>query len=108
MKKKNKHHWVIHTLDYHLKSTPISVAIDILVILSILLNIYNLFLSDKMDNSLNKMDSMLDLMNSTLQKNSVELDSHIKSTYPDILAAHMISMNGTQINSDNNATCTQP
>jgi len=65
MKKKNNHHWIINTLDQHLKSTPISVAIDILVILSILLNVYNLILSDKMDSSLNKMDSMLDLMNST-------------------------------------------
>ena len=65
MKKKNNHHWIINTLDQYLKSTPISVAIDILVILSILLNVYNLILSDKMDSSLNKMDSMLDLMNST-------------------------------------------
>jgi hypothetical protein len=106
--KKNKHHWLIHTLDSHLKSTPISVAIDILVILSILLNVYNLVLSDKMDNSLNKMDSMLDLMNSTLQKNSAELDSHIKSTYPNILAAHMISMNSSLMQSSNNDTCIQP
>ena len=108
MKKKNKHHWIIHTLDSHLKSMPISVAIDILVILSILLNIYNLILSDKMDSSLNKMDSMLDLMNSTLQKNSAELDSHIKSTYPDILAAHMAATSGMPINATNEDICTQP
>lgn len=61
-----------------------------------------------MDDSLNRMNSMLDLMNTTLQKNSAELDSHIRSTYPDILAAHMAATNGMPINATNEDICTQP
>jgi hypothetical protein len=104
MKKKT----LLHKVTKHIKSPPISAAIDILVILSIILSTYSLYQSYKMDAALNKMDSLLNLMNVTLKKNSDELDSHIKSTYPDILAAHMEAANGMPINSSDKGICTQP
>lgn len=105
MKKKNN---IIHRLAKHFKSPQMSVAIDILVILSITLNLYSLYQSTKMDTSLNKMDDMLDLMNQTLVKNVEDLDAHMKSTYPDILAAHMAAANGLPINATDEDICTKP
>jgi hypothetical protein len=85
-----------------------SIALDIFVILSILLNIYSLYLSYKTDSALNKMDSMMNLMNSTLQKNSAELDAHVRSTYPDILAAHMKATNDNNTDILGNESCEMP
>ena len=106
MKKKNK--TTFHLIAKHIKSTPVSVAIDILVILSIALNVYSLYQSTKMDKSLNTMDNMLELMNQTLIKNMENLDAHMKATYPDILAAHMQAANGMPIETNDNTTCINP
>ena len=98
----------INKLAKRLRSPSISLTIDLLVILSLALNAYSLYEASRMDGTLNRMNLMLDLMNKTIEHNAQELDSHIKSTYPDILAAHMEAVSGTHTITDTTASCTQP
>jgi len=98
----------INKLAKRLRSPSISLTIDLLVIVSLILNAYSLYQSSRMDGALDRMDTMLNTMNGTLQKTTEDLTAHMENTYPDILAAHMAAANGTPMDPNDNSKCTQP
>ncbi len=52
-------------------------VLDFLVIVSLLLNFYGLYLSAKMGSELNNIDMRLTVINQTLEKNTEDLNAHL-------------------------------
>jgi len=56
-----------------------SFAIDFLVILSLLMNLYSLYQSTKLGGELKVIGSQLDTLNRTLEKNTADLAAHMEA-----------------------------
>jgi hypothetical protein len=63
-----------------LRSPHVSLAIDILVILSIALNVYGFYQSALIVGDLNHIESQLSLLNKSIEKNSGDIKAHISAT----------------------------
>lgn len=96
---------IAEEISIYLNKPRVHIAIDMLVILSILLNIYALYQNQRMDSSLDRLDAAINTMNITIVKSNTDLIELRRSIYPDILAAHMEAIGNHSYEQQNNSTC---
>ena len=68
---------MICALEGVFKTPTVSVAVDVLVILSLLLNFYSLYQSTRMGAELGKIDTSISTLNQTLEKTAADLSHHL-------------------------------
>ena len=71
---RKKHHTLLHSISGVLRTPAASITLDVLVILSLLLNVYSFVESAKLGGELNMINAQLTLLNKTLEKTTLDND----------------------------------
>jgi hypothetical protein len=63
-----------------LRPPSFSVTFDLLVVLSLLMNVYSFYQNATMSSNLNKIVTQLSLMNNSIEKNGADLEEHLEAS----------------------------